>query len=309
MQKRRRAFTLVELLVVIGIICILIGMLLPAVHAAREAARRMQCNNNLRQITVALQTYESTYGVFPPGGYKEGNQLGWHARVLPYLEQQALYEKIDWSDTYPNILDKFYNEPMPLLWCPSASSGEELRGIWSSCYRDGVFAYTQHYHGVAGPYDGDPTGPFADVHKTGMEHHFSCSGYGDRRGWAVGGILYVDSKTTYKDITDGSSHTLLVGERRGGESSWIAGVSNRPNWPCDSAAMKNFEFEINSNIEATLGGDTVGNSRPFGSYHPGGANFSLADGAIRFLSEATSIEVLRAMASRAGGEVETYDKP
>ena len=305
-DKRRSAFTLVELLVVIAIIGVLIAMLLPAVQAAREAARRMSCCNNLKQLVVALHTYESTYEVFPPGGYKEGNQLSWHSRVLPYLEQKSLYEKVDWASTYGVILNELYDEQVPMFWCPSVAGDDARRGIWASCYRNNKYAYTKHYDGVAGPYDGDPNGPYA--HINGRDLHTSCGGSSDRRGWALGGILYVDSKVTLGDITDGTSHTLIIGERCRGETSWIAGVSNRIDWPCDSAAMKNLEFEINSDIEDVLSGDNVGNSRPFGSFHPGGANFAFADGSVQFMNESTSLYTLWAMASRAGGEADLMDK-
>lgn len=303
--ERRSAFTLVELLVVIAIIGVLIAMLLPAVQAAREAARRMACCNNMKQLVVALHVYESTYGAFPAGGMKEGNQLSWHARVLPYLEQKSLYEQVDWGDSYPNILDELYNESMPMFWCPSVGGKESRRGVWVSCRRPrgsstGQYAFTSHYNGVAGPYDGNPLGPYP--HINGSEHHSACGGASDRRGWALGGILYVDSEVTLGDISDGSSNTLLIGERVRGETSWLAGVSNSVSWPCDSAAMKNLEFEINLDLKEPL--HYLGNSRPFGSFHPGGANFAFADGSVQFMDQATSLYTLWSMASRAGGEAD-----
>ena len=112
----RPAFTLVELLVVIAIIGILIALLLPAVQAAREAARRLQCSNNLKQLALALHVYHASNCVLPPGGYRDGNQLSWHARILPHVEQAALYDKIDWRDTYGNNLNLMYNDAVPMIW-------------------------------------------------------------------------------------------------------------------------------------------------------------------------------------------------
>jgi prepilin-type N-terminal cleavage/methylation domain-containing protein len=303
---RRRAFTLIELLVVIAIIGILIALLLPAVQSAREAARRMQCSNNLKQLGLALHSYHTSFNVFPPGGYKTGNQLSWHARILPYIEQMPLYEKIDWEDTYPHNVDRMYNDAVSLFWCPSTSE-RARRGVWISSHRNGEFSYTQHYNGVAGPVGTNPQTGEPYPHITGAQHDSSCSGGSDRRGWALGGILYTDSKTRVADVRDGTSNTLAIGERNVGETSWLAGDSNRVGWPCDAAAFKNFEFEINYCLGEPGDGGVCNwsNSRPFSSMHPGGADFALGDGSVRFLSETTPLTVLHALASRAGGELQS----
>ncbi|MDZ7616892.1 MAG: DUF1559 domain-containing protein [Patescibacteria group bacterium] len=305
--KTQRAFTLVELLVVIAIIGILISLLLPAVQSAREAARRLQCSNNLKQLALALHVYHASNSVLPPGGYRDGNQLAWHTRILPHIEQAALYDKIDWRDTYGNNLNRMYNDAVPMFWCPSTNERAQ-RGAWNSSSRDGVHAYTQHYNGVAGAVGTNPVTGAEYPHITGAENHPACGGGSDRRGWALGGVLYTNSTVRLEHVRDGTSNTLAIGERNVGETGWIAGVSNGANWPCDSAAFKNLEFEINLCVgvpgDATVCSDWWGNSRPFSSMHPGGANFALADGAVTFLSQSTDLAILHALASREGGEAQ-----
>ena len=170
--------------------------------------------------------------------------------------------------------------------------------------------YTAHYNGVAGPLFNpavgieaysDPTdGMIVDV-----DLHPSCSNSG-RHHFAKLGIFFPGSDIRVANIADGSSHTLAIGERNMGETAWIAGLSNRFSWPCDTAGFKNVEYAINlcreDNPETEQHCAVYGNSRPFSSYHPGGAHFAYADGSVHFLSESTSLTVLQAMASREFGE-------
>ncbi|UUO07789.1 DUF1559 domain-containing protein [Blastopirellula sp. J2-11] len=301
-QVRRPGFTLVELLVVIAIIGVLIALLLPAVQQAREAARRMQCSNHLKQIGLALHTYHDSSGAFPPGGYSDGNQLSWHARILPFIEQQAFYELIDWTASGYQA-----NKPLSLDFvpdgyhCPSNSS-EKLRGTWGSGKVNGESTYTQHYNGVAGPIGVNPqTGQNYPL-LIGATYHSACTGASDeRKGMAIGGTLYVDSKVRFGDITDGTSNTLVVGERFEGETSWLAGTSNTVAWPCDAAGFKNLEYSVNFCGPNESCGSYY-NSRPFSSNHPGGALFAIGDGSVKFIAETIDFDILLALASRNGGE-------
>jgi prepilin-type processing-associated H-X9-DG protein len=132
----------------------------------------------------------------------------------------------------------------------------------------------------------------------------ACSGTSDRRGFARSGVLYVDSSVRLADILDGTSNTLAVGERHEGETSWLAGISNALTWPCDSAGFKNVEFSVNfCGPRQSCSG--YGNSRPFSSHHPGGAQFVLCDGSVRFVTDSCDLRVLQAAASRSGGETDS----
>jgi len=330
-NRKYRGFTLVELLVVIAIIGTLVALLLPAVQGAREAARRSQCSNNLRQLALALQNYHSSYQVFPPGAIapnirlgpshpdNEGYNISWHARILPYIEQQAIYDLIDSKKGYAagqeaaGDVKPVALHPINGFFCPSSDPTSSF-SLFNSSNIDGNPTYTQHYNGVAGPIINPPTGgelyrdPDTDVLR---ENRISpgCTG-ANRSNFSRMGVLYPDSEVSISHMGDGSSNTLAIGERNLGEAAWIAGMSNSYNWPCDATGFKNVEFTINF-CKEELGkssGDPFdcfiyGNSRPFNSEHPGGAQFAFADGSVTFLSETNSIEVLLALASRNGEEV------
>ncbi|MBN2293265.1 MAG: DUF1559 domain-containing protein [Pirellulales bacterium] len=306
-MKTRKAFTLVELLVVIAIIGILIALLLPAVQAAREAARRMHCSNNLKQLCLGLQNYHSAHQVFPPGGYEAGNQLGWHTRILQYVELNNIFEEIEWAtkgyDKQKFIALKYR---ISMFLCPSAEADAD-RGVWNSAMvynpvtKQTEHAFTQHYPGVAGPVGTNVLGGGTYEWTSSANFNPACSGSSDRRGNASQGVLYTDSTVKVRDITDGTSNTLAVGERFMGETSWVAGTSNSLNWPCDTAAYKNVEFALNACKEGSC--SSMGNSRSFSSRHPGGVQFGLCDGSVRFLPDVTDLDILKALASRNGSEI------
>ncbi|MEW4452999.1 DUF1559 domain-containing protein [Bremerella sp. JC817] len=297
----RHGFTLVELLVVIAIIGVLIALLLPAVQAAREAARRMQCSNHLKQLGLALHNYHDTYRAFPPGGYKAANQLSWHTRILSFIEQQAIEDQINWkAQGYPANKPVSLDIVPPMFHCPSNVSDKQ-RGVWSSGQVSGQNTYTQHYNGVAGPVGQNPQTGTNYPLLIGSAYHSGCTGSSERRGMATGGVLYVDSNVRFGDITDGTSNTLVIGERFEGETSWVAGTSNSIGWPCDAAAFKNLEYSINF-CGPNESCSSYANSRPFSSNHPGGAQFALGDGSISFLPETTDFDVLLSLASRSGNE-------
>lgn len=322
---RRKAFTLVELLVVIAIIGILVALLLPAVQAAREAARRSQCANNLKQIALATLNYESTYKQLPIGAKipvpgeprnspaNQGALMSWHARILPFMEQQQIYDLIDWTKSYEDNKTVGLT-PIDGFFCPT-SPIEFQRGVFATSKVNlpgggNIAAYTQHYNGVSGPLYNPAVGirEYSDQ-KTGMildsKLSPSCANSG-RRHFAKLGVLFPGGDVRTSRITDGLSNTLMIAERNMGETSWLAGLSADFTWPCDSAAFKNVEFGINlcreNEYSETSHCQEYGNSRPFSSFHPGGVQGARCDGSVFFLNEATDLATLQAMASRGFGE-------
>ncbi len=205
-------FTLVELLVVIAIIGILIGLLLPAVQAAREAARRMQCSNNLKQLLLGFQTYADANGALPPEAWLrfqngESQGLGIWPRVLPYLEQSALYSEIDFSSNYQEAdgvenyvgMETLAKVKMATFLCPSCANVESSMKM----YGDEIGCYTTHYYGVAGAVGKRPNSErFYSTIRTADENGGEEYGGGP---CANNGVFYEESRTTWASITDGLS--------------------------------------------------------------------------------------------------------
>lgn len=321
----KRGFTLVELLVVIAIIGVLVALLLPAVQAAREAARRTQCVNNIRQLGLALQNHESARKKFPTGAKipdhtqaitapaNAGVMLSWHAHILPYIEQQNLYDQIDWTRGYePNKGVSL--QPVAGFFCPSSPPIMQ-RGVFTSSISNGENTFTQHYNGVAGPLYNPAVGIRGYSDRTdGMiidaALNPACAGSG-RNHFAKLGVLFAGSDISTKDITDGTSNTIAISERNMGETAWIAGLSNRFDWPCDSAGFKNVEFGINfcrvDDPDSSSHCSVYGNSRPFSSYHPGGVHFGNCDGSVVFGSDDMDLAVLQAVSSRNFRETQNLE--
>lgn len=300
---RRSAFTLVELLVVIAIIGILIALLLPAVQAAREAARRSHCSNNLRQIGLALHNHASSYRAWPTGGTTR-NGLSFHVDLLPFLELPSLYQQFDFSPGDYTDKNKLLPtlSPVPVFLCPSCTqSVENLDTSDSSNFNErwphsasGVATYTTHYVGIMGPKGKNPT--------TGATYQIDgpTSPYG---GFAAQGVLGKDRKVRLQQITDGTSHTFALGE-----ISWNGYLRYR-SWHRGSTVSgtamggcKNVNDPINTQIPYGNFNDGA-----FGSQHPGGTHFMLCDGSTQFVSEDVDQSILLSCASRDGKE--RYDLP
>ncbi|WP_145267271.1 DUF1559 domain-containing protein [Calycomorphotria hydatis] len=299
----RKAFTLVELLVVIGVIAILIALLLPAVQQAREAARRSKCTNNLKQIGIAIHNYHDVHNSLPfgVGGIASGRRLlqpptGWQALILPQLEQTAIYNEINFEVahtdnhfTYGNISqDHVVNS----YHCPSATI---FRSV-SSSEND---AYTMHYYGVTGPVGASITGATYDSNNTSHAHG----------GMAMQGMFHTrGEKLRFRDVTDGLSSTFTIGELswddagvyrhwlRGSEVTTPGGTNAGP-----TPGVKNIEYAIN--LFQLGAGSADFNSVSFGSNHVGGANFLFGDGSVTFLSENIDLGTYKSLASINGGEV------
>jgi prepilin-type N-terminal cleavage/methylation domain-containing protein/prepilin-type processing-associated H-X9-DG protein len=288
-------FTLVELLVVIAIIGILVALLLPAVQAAREAARRMQCSNNMKQLGLALHLYHDTHKVFPPAGIKQRGKYrgGWSVTILPHSEQRVVQDLLAFPvyHYYSDPNKSVAMTPIPMFLCPSQDDTHtqhfRVSGRTKEQYQ-GQDPYTIHYQAVAGP---TPT----------TNEDYTVDPSTGNGVFSVGGVIYRDSDVSVKDITDGTSKTYLVGELSWGKSNvfrlWTRGCTT-----FDCASCKNMAHGINLGEYATYLNGSFNNSG-FGSEHPGGANFTMADGSVRFVSEDTFLGILKGMASRNDGEI------
>ena len=282
----RKAFTLIELLVVIAIIAILIALLLPAVQQAREAARRTQCRNKLKQIGLAMHNYESTYKVFPPGFLFQGNQMvgrgdrpnrapgwAWSTMILPYIDQAPLYNQFNLAGV------KMWAAPNRAL----ISSKFELQLCPSSSPMPAYFALGT----TAGnaPFGNDTPG-FAPTNYVAVGGPWQLSQYFDSAPERKLGVIFEDSSTSFRDIPDGTTNVLLVGETNywgtGSTGSflwdpcWFGRYQNANGGTADSpeSIMRAGEFRINP--PSILGAVVQRNS--FSSKHTGGAHFTMGDG-------------------------------
>ena len=329
-RRPQTGFTLVELLTVIAIIGILVALLLPAVQAAREAARRTQCVNNLKQMGLALHNYHATHDTFPPGiiskladpnwTYQTGNTNsfpqefgpGWSffAFILPYAEQGNRYESIRLDvPIAATENDAVRRASIPLYLCPS-DTGPRLILV-TTCGSPPVAANTPafitdaavcSYVGSLG--GGNSTDP----------------NYGAYENQPFNGVFHRNSRVRVADITDGTSNTIGIGERQSRfvESSWVGVVPGqnpvfnqtrppRPNFnpPTDPPCF-NWRPPITAVlVHARSGAPNSPTSSPasFHGPHPSGCTFLLMDGSTRIITDGVGLPVFRALCTRNGGEV------
>jgi prepilin-type N-terminal cleavage/methylation domain-containing protein/prepilin-type processing-associated H-X9-DG protein len=318
---RMRGFTLVELLVVIAIIGVLVALLLPAVQAAREAARRTQCMNNLKQLALGIHNYHDANRVFPAGA-RSSNNLAWRCFILPFIEEQGLHDLMESYGTFntgiyrgltnnegTNRANLIATMKVNTFVCPSS---EYLLSTKSSnALTDGRIPYVSHYLGVAGALD----------QIAGTSRYYTSKYAGspqaidpikeDYGGFALNGILHINSSVKGKSITDGFSKTLILGEKwNGAVDGWtcgafIGGTGDPITGKHDGVhtratpAIKNVRFSINypdSLVESA-------NEVAFSSRHPGGAQFAFADGAVVFVQEDIEMSLYRGLCSRNEGEI------
>jgi prepilin-type processing-associated H-X9-DG protein len=288
--------------VVIAIIGVLVALLLPAVQMARESARRTECNNNLRQVAIALHNYHDTYKRFPPGCTGPGIapypqfDLSFHVRMLEFLEQAPLYQQANWLRHYNQTpyTTSFNSFRVATFYCPSG----EIEEVTAGPVQPGK---TTHYYGVMGPegpWPQNPNAPRTPITGAGVNYQWTTSGQGGR---AHQGILGVGTKTRMGDVPDGTSNTFLLGE-----ISWADANGYRPwtrGWDGGtsgaSAACKNVQHPIN---QMAYNGSNNFNDISFGSAHPGGCNFAKADGSLSFVMQTIDMTAYRALASRNGKE-------
>ncbi|MBA2113780.1 DUF1559 domain-containing protein [Bremerella alba] len=312
---KRHAFTLVELLVVIAIIGVLISLLLPAVQQAREAARRIDCQNRMKQLGLALHNYHDTHRTFPFGelvtpdacppttSAKRG--APWTVAILSFMEQGSRYSEFDMAGTFAGIAndgsntnEAFQIVPNPAYQCPSDPNAADTEP-------------NTNYRGIQGG------GPLADA-------ECATGSASNKRVFFDNGILFMNSKVAMRDITDGTSNTLMVGESRW----WFAVGQNEPygTYFMWSSTTRNAGGSSHVNVVAAavdpinnplvdynpgngpytdhpagIGAVVGTHTRAFGSWHPGGAQFLRGDASIHLISETVDLATYRQMATRNDG--------
>jgi prepilin-type N-terminal cleavage/methylation domain-containing protein/prepilin-type processing-associated H-X9-DG protein len=302
MLRRRSAFTLVELLVVIAIIGVLIALLLPAVQAAREAARRMRCANNLKQIALAMGSYESAYKVYPPGRVSDDGPdakfsgASAFVLILPQLDQQSLYAMFDFrqcpwcgdaaSTWYLSTVGEAIGQRPSVFACPS----DESEPLAQTTIING--AYNTHGKPAA-------TGSYALVVGT----IGAAGGLSNAMKFDNTGVFFYITAIRVNEITDGLTKTLFVGEVVEGHTQnssniWSRAVREMDSLRSTSNPLNTFPGEP---IYMTNYGLRVNGA--FASRHPHGANFAFGDGHVAFLAENIDLGLYRALSTREGGEV------
>ncbi len=298
-MKTRNGFTLVELLVVIAIIGVLVGMLLPAVQHVREAARRTQCANNVRQIGLALQHYAGSFEELPPG-WKNGDPMdpaskpgwGWAAFLLPQIEAGNLHERIDFDVPINDpVHSAMIDKPLSIFLCPSDPQPMIVN----------LDTHIEHDNGTE-------TGSL--VHDPVLDHGELFVGRSNYSGVfgnqeieadpsAGNGAFFANSKVKLTEITDGLSNTIIVAERTNelGPISWVGMVP-----------------EVDEPFSRIVGSadhgpnDPNGHFEDFRSHHSGGINVVLGDGSTHFVRDGIRIDLFRALATIGDGEVASIEE-
>jgi prepilin-type N-terminal cleavage/methylation domain-containing protein/prepilin-type processing-associated H-X9-DG protein len=312
--SRQPGFTLIELLVVIAIIAVLLGLLMPAVQKVREAASRMKCANNLKQLSLALRMHESAKGTFPPAYVNKGpylnsgysNTVGWAPFILPYIEQQPLYDLYNFNfPEYAPENQAVVAQPLPLFWCPSVPEQDRYMNL----------------------------GPFAS-----FGTKCACGDYTITLGVDSGlaQLGWVDTVVDYRgaltnmskpvltvsptrkgtrlaDIKDGTSNTILLTEDAGRPQLWL-GAQAVSGQLITGGCWDHYKGSILLRGSTSDGTGQLGhcalnctNDREVYAFHPGGATAVFADGHVQFLNASIDIRIMARLITRAGGEIVSAD--
>jgi prepilin-type N-terminal cleavage/methylation domain-containing protein/prepilin-type processing-associated H-X9-DG protein len=329
LPTKRRGFTLIELLVVIAIIAILIGLLLPAVQKVREAANRVKCTNNLKQIGLGLHNYHDTNGEFPPA-YVDANTdpnstpdndigpgWGWGAYLLPYLEQDNLYRQINLNQNVGmGVNAQVSQTPLNMFKCPS-DPYQQLVQVYDSNFNKPIAVVAHgNYVGCNGweeCFSGAGGNPQPGGGDDGLSGIYGSGGRG---------LFYRNSHTRMADVTDGLTNTIFVGERSGDHApatwagaipggrcpAWTAGQP--PNSPPPGPAYDNadwgeaFVLAHTNSTHLPSADFPIFDPDTFYSLHSGrGANFLFGDGSVHFLTSSINPNVYQALGTIAGGEI------
>ncbi len=318
-SKGRRAFTLIELLVVIAIIAILVSLLLPAVQQVREAARSSTCKNHLKQLALALHNYESAHGTFPPSRInpkveifdnpgKKSRYQSWTTLVLPFLEQKNLSDRIDFNQAWSAAVNRpAVSQAIEVYQCPSAPGGNRKDPHW-----------------VVGAAAGD----YGSINEVKQKVYTRVLGRPAPNFQARAGALAKYIPNRMRDITDGTANTFLVAEAAGQPGVYTS------QGPMDAAMFANYTDDkvvslggglfapadgtgwADPDCGFSINGATADGLTKYGptminainvsevfSFHPGGAQFSLSDGSVRFVSENVDTLLFIGYCTRSGHEV------
>jgi prepilin-type N-terminal cleavage/methylation domain-containing protein/prepilin-type processing-associated H-X9-DG protein len=303
--RARRAFTLIELLVVIAIIAILIGLLLPAVQKVREAATRSQCQNNLKQIALAVHNYHDTYGTFPPGGVTEGTCCGtqsgtnWAIAILPFIEQQNLANEYVSNQTNESAANApVRTTSVKTYVCPADINANVLEKP-DSGPGSGLEYMPGSYRAVSGKSDGSAFWDNADALGISRDWRGALHSVWVSRG------LNVERLT---GVSDGTANTLLVGEyttrthnRR--RTFWAYTYTSYNQSSATLNQSRTLLTDYDRCVAVGGPGDVNPCKRAWGSYHTGVINFVWCDGSVRPVSSSIDMNVFTALATIAGGEV------
>jgi prepilin-type N-terminal cleavage/methylation domain-containing protein/prepilin-type processing-associated H-X9-DG protein len=305
-RRRVHGFTLIELLVVIAIIAVLIALLLPAVQAAREAARRVHCTNNLKQFGLAMHNYHTSKETFPPAyttrlvndpaNPEVGPGWAWGVMILADLEQRPLFDAVNFAlpITVPGSMT-VRTASLAAFLCPS-DVGDGFATVKDDAGRALLTDLSAgQYVASAGQLEPDE--------------------YPDTNN----GVFYRNSRIALRDITDGSSTTLMVGERSRNvaDATWVGAVPTarlctNPRWPVQECGPASTMVLSHTGSEGT-GAIYVPNSKSsmvddYWSFHRGGCNFLFGDGSVRFIKESVNPTIFSYLSTRAGGEVVGSDQ-
>ncbi|WP_417731894.1 DUF1559 domain-containing protein [Rosistilla oblonga] len=328
-KSLRSGFTLVELLVVIAIIGILVGLLLPAVQAAREAARRMSCSNNMKQIGLALHNYHDVHRTFPVGAFFNKHGSNWRALILPFIEETAAHDQINFETGGFWAHDVATQSNNPIFSslriagyvCPSSPHGVTNIGDipLSQHASTGNTSMVMDYVGVSG----------ATPDLNGRTSACTADNIVSGGTYCNNGMMTVYFNKRFRDCTDGTSNTLIIGEQSGNVNGKEASANPLGGWHgwvnnSGEQMLENMSLSSFSSLAAYAGGITTVRYSPnafwksgapssassqyevntiLNSFHPGGIHGLLTDGAVRFVSETVELDTMIKLSIRDDGQV------